>query len=37
MLKAGTVLSDPTLLPGEPVLKNDLDVLRAQAEFGSST
>ena len=28
MLKAGTVLSDPTLLPGEPVLKTDLDVFR---------
>jgi amidase len=28
MLKAGTALSDPTLLPGEPVLKTDLDVFR---------
>jgi len=28
MLKAGTVLSDPTLLPSEPVLKTDLDVFR---------
>lgn len=28
ILKAGTALSDPTLLPGEPVLKTDLDVFR---------
>jgi amidase len=28
MLKAGTALSDPTLLPSEPVLKTDLDVFR---------
>ncbi len=28
MLKAGTALSDPTLLPDEPVLKTDLDVFR---------
>lgn len=28
MLKAGTVLSDPSLLPGETVLKTDLDVFR---------
>jgi hypothetical protein len=27
-LKAGTVMSDPTLVPGEPVLKSDLDVYR---------
>jgi hypothetical protein len=28
VLKAGTPLSDPTLLPGEPVLKTDLDLFR---------
>jgi amidase len=28
MLKAGTTLSDPSLLPNEPVLKTDLDVFR---------
>jgi Asp-tRNA(Asn)/Glu-tRNA(Gln) amidotransferase A subunit family amidase len=28
ILKAGTVLSDPTLVPGEPVLKSDLDTFR---------
>jgi amidase len=28
VLKAGTALSDPTLLPDEPVLKTDLDVFR---------
>src|SRR6266498_3022214 len=28
VLKAGTALSDPMLLPGEPVLKTDLDVFR---------
>jgi Asp-tRNA(Asn)/Glu-tRNA(Gln) amidotransferase A subunit family amidase len=28
ILKAGTVLSDPTLVPGEPVLKSDLDTYR---------
>ena len=28
VLKAGTALSDPTLLPSEPVLKTDLDVFR---------
>jgi hypothetical protein len=28
LLKAGTVLSDPTLLPGEQVLKTDLDIFR---------
>ncbi|MBI4487637.1 MAG: amidase [Deltaproteobacteria bacterium] len=28
VLKAGTVLSDPTLLPSEPVLKTDLDIFR---------
>jgi amidase len=28
VLKAGTALSDPTLLPGEPVLKTDLDAFR---------
>jgi amidase len=27
-LKAGTVMSDPTLIPGEPVLKTDLDTYR---------
>ena len=27
-LKAGTVMSDPTLIPGEPVLKTDLDIYR---------
>jgi Asp-tRNA(Asn)/Glu-tRNA(Gln) amidotransferase A subunit family amidase len=27
-LKAGTVISDPTLVPGEPVLKTDLDTYR---------
>jgi amidase len=27
-LKAGTVMSDPTLVPGEPVLKTDLDTYR---------
>ena len=27
-LKAGTVMSDPTLVPGEPVLKSDLDTYR---------
>lgn len=27
-LKAGTVLSDPKLLPGEPTLKTDLDLFR---------
>ena len=27
-LKAGTVVSDPTLIPGEPVLKTDLDIHR---------
>ena len=27
-LKAGTVLSNPTLIPGEPVLKTDLDTYR---------
>jgi amidase len=35
MLKAGTALSDPTLIPGEPVLKTDLDVFRgAGASWG---
>ena len=28
ILKAGTVMSDPTLVPGEPVLKSDLDTYR---------
>ena len=28
MLKTGTVMSDPTLVPGEPVLKSDLDTYR---------
>ena len=28
ILKAGTVMSDPTLVPGEPVLKSDLDTHR---------
>lgn len=28
VLKAGTVLSDPTLLPSEPTLKTDLDLFR---------
>lgn len=28
LLKAGTALSDPTLLPDEPVLKTDLDIFR---------
>ena len=28
VLKAGTALSDPTLLPSEPVLKTDLDLFR---------
>jgi Asp-tRNA(Asn)/Glu-tRNA(Gln) amidotransferase A subunit family amidase len=28
ILKAGTVMSDPTLVPGEPVLKSDLDTFR---------
>jgi Asp-tRNA(Asn)/Glu-tRNA(Gln) amidotransferase A subunit family amidase len=28
ILKAGTVLSDPTLISGEPVLKSDLDTFR---------
>ena len=28
VLKAGTTLSDPTLVPGEPVLKTDLDLFR---------
>ncbi len=27
-LKAGTVMSDPTPIPGEPVLKTDLDTYR---------
>jgi amidase len=27
-LKAGTVMSDPTLVPGEPVLQADLDIYR---------
>jgi Asp-tRNA(Asn)/Glu-tRNA(Gln) amidotransferase A subunit family amidase len=27
-LRAGTVISDPTLLPGEPMLKTDLDTYR---------
>ena len=27
-LKAGTVMSDPNLIPGEPVLKTDLDIYR---------
>ena len=27
-LKAGTVMSDPSLVPGEPVLKSDLDTYR---------
>jgi Asp-tRNA(Asn)/Glu-tRNA(Gln) amidotransferase A subunit family amidase len=27
-LKAGTVMSDPALVPGEPVLKTDLDTYR---------
>jgi Asp-tRNA(Asn)/Glu-tRNA(Gln) amidotransferase A subunit family amidase len=27
-LKAGTVMADPTLVPGEPVLKTDLDTYR---------
>jgi Asp-tRNA(Asn)/Glu-tRNA(Gln) amidotransferase A subunit family amidase len=27
-LKAGTAMSDPTLVPGEPVLKSDLDIHR---------
>jgi Asp-tRNA(Asn)/Glu-tRNA(Gln) amidotransferase A subunit family amidase len=27
-LKAGTVMSDPNLIPGEPVLKTDLDIHR---------
>jgi Asp-tRNA(Asn)/Glu-tRNA(Gln) amidotransferase A subunit family amidase len=27
-LKAGTVMSDPTLVPGEPTLKTDLDIFR---------
>lgn len=35
VLKAGTTLSDPTLLPGEPVLKTDLDLFRgAGASWG---
>jgi len=28
VLKAGTVMSDPRLVPGEPVLKSDLDTYR---------
>jgi amidase len=28
ILKAGTVMSDPTLIPGEPLLKSDLDTYR---------
>lgn len=28
VLKAGTVMSDPSLVPGEPVLKSDLDTYR---------
>jgi Asp-tRNA(Asn)/Glu-tRNA(Gln) amidotransferase A subunit family amidase len=28
ILKAGTAMSDPTLVPGEPVLKSDLDTYR---------
>jgi len=28
ILKSGTVMSDPTLVPGEPVLKSDLDTYR---------
>jgi Asp-tRNA(Asn)/Glu-tRNA(Gln) amidotransferase A subunit family amidase len=28
VLKAGTAMSDPTLMPGEPVLKSDLDTYR---------
>jgi Asp-tRNA(Asn)/Glu-tRNA(Gln) amidotransferase A subunit family amidase len=28
ILKTGTVMSDPTLVPGEPVLKSDLDTYR---------
>jgi Asp-tRNA(Asn)/Glu-tRNA(Gln) amidotransferase A subunit family amidase len=28
ILKAGTVMSDPTLVPDEPVLKSDLDTYR---------
>ncbi len=28
MLKAGTILSNPTLLPNEPVLTKDLDLFR---------
>jgi amidase len=28
ILKAGTAMSDPTLIPGEPVLKSDLDTYR---------
>ena len=28
ILKAGTVMSDPTFVPGEPVLKSDLDTYR---------
>jgi hypothetical protein len=28
VLKAGTALSDPTLLPDEPLLKKDLDIFR---------
>jgi Asp-tRNA(Asn)/Glu-tRNA(Gln) amidotransferase A subunit family amidase len=28
ILKAGTVMSDPNLVPGEPVLKSDLDTYR---------
>jgi len=35
VLKAGTALSDPTLLPSEPVLKTDLDTFRgAGASWG---
>jgi len=33
ILKAGTVMSDPTLVPGEPLLKSDLDTYRG---YGSS-
>jgi hypothetical protein len=28
ILKSGTAMSDPTLVPGEPVLKSDLDTYR---------
>jgi len=35
ILKAGTVMSDPMLVPGEPVLQSDLDTYRGSgSSFG---